>query len=232
MIDRPRRTDRGLTHRTLALVASVSLSLLGASGCDAYECTPQSCDHGAGWSRCIACGEGSCTYQARSSSGDTLSECTYSQSPTDHRARDACFAQTNRAGANFCAGVPAGASSGGDDGCSRATTCGDCTGGGCAWCASAGRCASFASACPGDALETANDCTLGHHTTDCTVYAPNDPPPGSYFATCRDVMVTRPFYLHAVCSNNGTYAPVDFYFGNCNGRVGNDHGNLVCTHCD
>lgn len=236
MFEPSRRAGRGPASRRLArglaLTTWVSVALLGATGCDAYECTPQGCDRGGSWSRCIVCGGDSCTYQARSSRGDTLAECTYAQSSTDHRARDACFAQTNGAGANYCAGAPVGTGSGSDDGCARATTCGSCTGGGCAWCAGAGRCVSFASGCPGDALETANDCTLGRHVTDCTVYAPNDPPPGSYGATCRDVVVTRPFNVHAVCSNNGAYGPVDFYFGNCNSRVSNDHGNLVCSHCD
>jgi hypothetical protein len=45
------------------------------------------------------------------------------------------------------------------------------------------------------------------------------------------VVITTPFNLHAECddgSGNGTYAPVDFYFGNCASSVYNDHGALWC----
>jgi len=200
-----------------------------ALSCDSYECTPQSCGDSQSWDRCISCLNNTCVYESRGAEGTVLAECSYESGDTG--AQDECFNQMNAAGAAFCSGQAPGEA----DDCSGNGDCELCIFDACVWCGPTSTCSSAGEAsCPETVLDDTAQCKNGFASDDCSVYAANETPPGSYFQSCQDVIVTSPFNIQASCDDgSGTYVPVDFYFGNCASSVYNDNGVLWCdAHCD
>jgi hypothetical protein len=144
------------TARTSFAVMGIALfAALFTAHCDAYTCTPQPCSDGSSWGRCIACYDDLCTYETRNASGDTVDTCDYKTS--DKGARDACFDQTNAAGAAICAGRdPVNTS----NKCGQHIGCNACTTAGCAYCASTGECQDYGSGamCATPTIDLSSDC--------------------------------------------------------------------------
>lgn len=140
---------------SFATLGIALLAPLFTAHCDAYECTPVACSDSGSWGRCIACYGDSCTYEARNADGDAVDSCDYDTS--DASARDACFDQTNAAGAATCGDGDPG---GGTGDCGHLSGCSACTKGGCAFCESTGECQDYGTGdtCAKPTIDLPGDC--------------------------------------------------------------------------
>jgi len=151
---------------------------------------------------------------------------------TGYNWRDCEFFGTNVAGETSSSGTVGG----GSDECGAEDDCELCVFAACRWCPATNGCVSYDDeSCSEREIESSSQCQNGFASDACTPYAANEPPPGSYGASCQNITVTEPYHIHAECDHGGGegYGPVDFYFGNCASAVVNDYGTLYCpTHCD